>query len=193
MEASDRPETVPRPDDPQSSALPSVDLTARIVAIQRPLFGYVLTFLPDAAQAEDVLQNANQRMLGERARWHEVREFEAWARELARFEVLAFVKRKTRDRLRLIPGGEMTELAVEVFERLDGSDDELAALGHCEQKLPAPDRELIEQRYRDGLSVGDIASRAGRTPGAIRQAMYRIRRALLACIERRLAVEGGGA
>jgi RNA polymerase sigma-70 factor (ECF subfamily) len=73
-----------------------------------------------------------------------------------------------------------------VRERVDARRDALQA---CLGQLPLPQRQLLELRYGPKISVTQIAERVSRPVGSVRQSLYRIRAALLACIERRLAGE----
>jgi RNA polymerase sigma-70 factor (ECF subfamily) len=56
--------------------------------------------------------------------------------------------------------------------------------------LPGGQRQLLELRYGPKSSIEAIAASLSRSAGAIRQALFRIRGALLACIEKQLAGEG---
>jgi RNA polymerase sigma-70 factor (ECF subfamily) len=82
-------------------------------------------------------------------------------------------------------------LAQDLGSRVTEIDDRRAALDACLTKLPAPQRQLLELRYGPKSSIEEIAVSLERSAGSIRQALYRIREALLACIERRLATEAG--
>jgi RNA polymerase sigma-70 factor (ECF subfamily) len=57
------------------------------------------------------------------------------------------------------------------------------------QKLPEHQRELIATRYEPGKSVSELARGSGKTPKAMSEALRRIRRTLLDCIERTVARE----
>ena len=81
-------------------------------------------------------------------------------------------------------------LAEEVEQRGPVSDRRHEALQQCLEKLPGPQRQLLEMRYGPGSSLEQIAATLARPVGSVRQTLYRIRGALLACIERRLTAEG---
>jgi RNA polymerase sigma-70 factor (ECF subfamily) len=71
--------------------------------------------------------------------------------------------------------------------RLEHEDD-LSALRNCLSKVPKAGRELIYQRYFEELTPGEIAGRLGQSSNQVRQALLRLRRVLLACMERRQGV-----
>ena len=78
-------------------------------------------------------------------------------------------------------------LAEQQVVRVEEVNHRAAALKQCLEKLPGHQRELVAQRYAPGGSVQEIASAAGKKVGAISQSLYRIREALLNCVERTMA------
>lgn len=96
-------------------------------------------------------------------------------------------KRMWRERLKNDPdvlrqiGGRIAELTAARAEKHFYAD-ELAALRHCIDKLPAKSRILIEQHYFVGHSVADIARGFAVTPQAVFKSVAKIRRALRQCI-----------
>jgi RNA polymerase sigma-70 factor (ECF subfamily) len=69
-------------------------------------------------------------------------------------------------------------------------DARLDALQACLALLSLSQRQLIELRYGPKIPVSEIAKRVNRPVGSVRQALFRIRTALLSCVERRLAGQG---
>jgi DNA-directed RNA polymerase specialized sigma24 family protein len=60
--------------------------------------------------------------------------------------------------------------------------------------LPLDSRRLLHMKYADGLTVAAIAERVKKSVGALDMTFVRLRRALRACIEGKLAeADGGGA
>jgi RNA polymerase sigma-70 factor (ECF subfamily) len=161
-----------------------------IIAHQRRLCAYILTLLPDPNQAYDVLQQTNLVLWRDADRFDEGTNFFAWACRVAYFQVLDYRERSQRDRLRF--GEGLLEMLTEEFES-DGQreSDRLAAMRECVESLPANQRDLLGRRYQEDESVAAIAATSGRTAGAISAGLYRIRMALLDCIERRLVARRG--
>jgi RNA polymerase sigma-70 factor len=60
------------------------------------------------------------------------------------------------------------------------------ALQECLTQLPEPSRGLVALKYDEGRSVEEIAARLGQSTHAIAKALFRLRRALAECVERRL-------
>jgi RNA polymerase sigma-70 factor (ECF subfamily) len=123
-------------------------------------------------------------------------DFGAWVRGIAR-RLVANAMRKD-SRRRQILSDHMTELllaaASEELHPLaeTAADDRLAALRSCLEKVPDAARQLLHLRYFDELSPGVIAGRIERSAGDVRQQLFRLRRGLLQCIERRLAPAAAG-
>lgn len=160
------------------------DLTAG----QTSLYGYILSLLPDRAAAQDVLQEVNVTAWQKRDDFSAGTSFFAWASKIAYFHVLSHRRKLGRDRL--VFGDEVLDyLAERQVERAEDVDRRGMALKGCLEKLPAEQRRLIELRYATGGSVQRIADDAGKSVGAISQTLYRIREALMKCVEQTLATE----
>lgn len=76
-----------------------------------------------------------------------------------------------------------------MVEQVDELESRRLALKHCLGKLRDKDRDLIESRYAPGERGKDLASQIGRPANSVYQSLGRIRRTLMECIQRQLAVE----
>lgn len=63
----------------------------------------------------------------------------------------------------------------------------LDALAACLEQLPERQRGAVERLYRDQEPVEAVAAGLGVSPAGVRMMMMRLRQALRACIERRVA------
>jgi hypothetical protein len=68
-----------------------------------------------------------------------------------------------------------------VDETYESRQERLTA---CLEKLPALQRELLRQRYADGLSLQAIAESVRRTANAVAQTLFRVRHTLIECVTR---------
>ncbi len=155
---------------------------------QNRLYGYVYSLLGNHSAAADVLQETNLVL------WRKLNEFNAskpflpWAFAIARFQVLACLRDKKRDRLLL--DTELAETLADAVEHEASLLPEVRpALRTCIGKLSDTNRELIELRYFKGESIADLGESLGRKVSAVKVALLRIRRALAECVERQLAEE----
>jgi DNA-directed RNA polymerase specialized sigma24 family protein len=60
----------------------------------------------------------------------------------------------------------------------------------CIENLRARDKELVRRRYQAGVSVSELAAWLHRSIDAVYKSLHRIRRSLLACVERTMKREG---
>jgi RNA polymerase sigma-70 factor, ECF subfamily len=117
-------------------------------------------------------------------------DFGAWVRGIARKLVANAVRKDIRRRQLLSDG--FTDLLLQVQPDTlhpllqEGNKDRIGALSECVKALPERSRELVTMRYFEELSPGDIGSRLDRSANDVRQILFRIRRGLLSCVERRL-------
>jgi RNA polymerase sigma-70 factor, ECF subfamily len=156
---------------------------------QGRVFAFVLTLLPNYADAEEVLQRTSVVL------WHKFDEFEPvgdfvrWACGVAHLETLAFLRLRRRERL--VFGEEVLEkIAAERLARQEVLSRRRTALDVCLQKLGARDRQIVEQYYfHDRATASDVAQSLGRPVDTIYKALARIRDRLHHCIDRTLAVE----
>jgi RNA polymerase sigma-70 factor (ECF subfamily) len=76
-------------------------------------------------------------------------------------------------------------------EQLEGEDQEqvFAVLRECIDRLPPESRWTVEEHYFRRQTLESIADRRGRSGGAVRMMLLRIRTALSKCIEGKLGIE----
>ncbi|QEG22458.1 sigma-70 family RNA polymerase sigma factor [Mariniblastus fucicola] len=156
---------------------------------QNRIYGYVYSLLGDHSRASDVVQEVNLTLWRKIDEFEDDRPFLPWAFGVARFQVLAHLRDRKRDRLLLD-----AELAESLSGQLEKSatqiDSVRVALRGCLQELSPSNRQLIEERYFKALPVEQVAQTSDRTVGAIKVALLRIRRQLAQCVQKRSAMEG---
>lgn len=112
--------------------------------------------------------------------------FGAWVRTIARF-LVARERRRDERRQRVLSEPILEFLFDPPLASAGGEDEARAgALRACLAELPERSRRLVQQRYYENLPPAVIASQEGRTANDVRQALFRLRAALHACILRRL-------
>ncbi|MBI1369629.1 MAG: sigma-70 family RNA polymerase sigma factor [Planctomycetes bacterium] len=161
------------------------DLVGLIAESQARLYAYITSLLPDPDHAHDVLQNTN-RVLWEKAEWYDRNvPFMTWACGLARNQVRAFLRDRKRDR-HVFSDDVADLIATEAERQHDRADHRLAALHQCLDKLPAPQRQMLRDRYGPEGSVAQMAAQRGRPAASISMTLGRIRRRLAECVRRHL-------
>ena len=162
----------------------------QLTAAQSSLWAYVFSLLPDHAGAQDVLQQTNLTLWRKADDFQPGSSFFAWASKAAYFHVLTYRRGMRRDRL-VFNDDVFAYLAERQAERLaEAPSEQVTALRGCLEKLPPHSRRLLECRYAPGASVKNLAEADGRSTAALSQVLYRIREALLSCIERSLTAGG---
>jgi RNA polymerase sigma-70 factor, ECF subfamily len=158
---------------------------------ERRLYAYILTLVPNRADADDVLQEASLVLWDKFDAGQPPADFAAWACRIAYFKVLDFCKKRQRSRVVFSQAmlERLAETAVEQAASLQ-LDERRRALAGCVEKLSPRDRDLLACRFAEGATTQSTAARVGRSVDAVYKALARIRQALFDCVTRTLAQEG---
>ena len=121
------------------------------------------------------------------------RPFDKWALGVARNQFKTYLRKRKRDRERLVFDEEtvacvekaIAEEPVEEIRKLD-------FLRECIQDLGGRGRQLCEMRYQDDLKPRAISESMKMPGAAVRKALQRVREQLRQCVERKAAAEGMG-
>lgn len=171
---------------------PNEQFVRQLTECQQNLYAYILSLVQDVDRAQDVLQETNLVLWRKAAEEPLIENFLAWAIQVSRYQVMAHLRDRGRDR-HLYQPALLELLANDAADRLEGIDDRRRALQKCLGKLTQSQRELIHRRYARNEKVQDIAEGMRRPAGAVAQKFYRIRKSLLTCIERTLGSNSGTA
>lgn len=166
-----------------------VERFAQLLArCQRQVFLYALGLVHNAADAEEVLQETNLVLWRKFDQYQPGTDFGRWACRIAYYEVLKSRQKKIRQE-RLFSHEFIETLAAEAERSMDLLESRREALVRCLGKLNRRDRQLVMSRYQQNATTRSVAEALGRSVQGTRKALHRIRMALLACIERTLAVQ----
>jgi RNA polymerase sigma-70 factor (ECF subfamily) len=153
--------------------------------MQPRLYGFFLKRLADRDQTLEVLQRTNLVICQKAADYQPGTSFEAWTFTIARFQLMAWRKNQSRNRL---------VFSDTVYEQIDSktelsqADDDarVNALKDCVKQLNVDENKLLEQRYREDLPLATIASTMNMSLDAIGMRLSRIRKKLGKCIQQNL-------
>ncbi len=171
--------------------MPSPDSThhhqyLRLFAEHEPaLRTFVRTLLPSRADASEVMQEVAVVLWQKFEEFDGTRDFRKWAFGVARFEVLAFLRDRARDR-HVFDEKLLAHLADEAVAAEVRHDAQREALDLCLQKLTSQQRALVLSAYATGTRIDELATRRGQTPMSLYKVLHRIRQALLDCVQRQL-------
>jgi len=149
---------------------------------------HVRRLVPARADADDVMQEISVVLWQKFDSFREGADFKAWAFGVARFEVLAWLRDRGRDRL-VLDEEVITKIAEETTVEEPRLQRQREALEHCMKKVPEDHRGLLMQAYQPESRIQDVAQSSGRTIPGFYQWLHRMRKLLLDCIRRALAQE----
>ena len=169
---------------------PTEAFVRELTAKQQAVRGFIHASLGGAAAVDDVLQKTNLALWRKCSDWDENTEFLRWAIGVARFEVLAFYRDTARGKLVFEPDvvDAMTDAAAEraVDQQNCGRS---AALAECLGEMKPEHQRLLDDRYRQGFSINEIADSKDRSADSVKSLLLRLRNSLRQCVERRLEKE----
>ena len=169
------------------TTLASADFIRLLSQMQPALYAYALTLCGNRADAEDIVQEASAVIWKKLADFQPGTSFRSWAFRITYFEALAHWKRMSRKPLLLLDEATLEVLAAEAEEGLEHFEERARALKSCLGKLTEGDQKIVSSFYHEQRGLREIGDAVGRSPGALKQVLLRIRRALRTCIERQLA------
>lgn len=160
----------------------------QFTANEAAIRAFVRRLVPARADADDIMQEVSVVLWEKFDTFRGDGNFRAWAFGVARFEVLAWLRDKGRDRLVL------SEKAVERFgEEADSSEPRLErqreTLERCIDEVAPAQRDLLLRAYEPDARIVRLARESGRSETGFYQWLYRMRKLLLDCIRRNLAKE----
>ena len=165
------------------------DSIRQISLHQASLLAYILTLHPDRSEAQDILQETNIVLWQKIGEFRPGTSFKAWAFRVAYLQTLAHFKRTKRTHWLGFSSELMETHADEAEPLLADFEHRHRALRTCIEKLADRDRDIVRAHYEGDQPLSELSVQLGRSVGAIKQVLLRIRRTLRSCIELRLAQE----
>lgn len=155
------------------------------------LSAYVTSVVRDFRDRDDVLQSIAVAVLESFPSYDPSRPFIAWAAGIARHQLGTYLRERKRNCI--LFDAETVERLATAFEQLPGEQTHpYEGLHECLAKLDDRARQMCVLRYDNDLKPAAMASLLGMTPNAVAKALQRIRDQLRRCIEKRVAIDGGG-
>jgi RNA polymerase sigma-70 factor (ECF subfamily) len=161
------------------------ELTVYWTRTQPRVADFISLMITDFNDAEDVLQRVAVTLVQKFHQFDRSGSFEAWAIGIAKYEILAYRRRKARDR-HVFDETILEQIAQAYPEMRPKLDEVREALGECVEKVQGRNRRLLEMWYIQGVHPGQIAQQLQTTPNTIYVTLHRLRMALRECIQRRL-------
>ncbi|WP_437222877.1 sigma-70 family RNA polymerase sigma factor [Planctomicrobium sp. SH661] len=152
------------------------------------LSAYIYSLLPNQADAEDVFQRCSLLLWRKFPEYERDRSFLAWACGVGFYEVRNFLRSVQRDRLQF-NSELMSQLADRRRQSLDQAAEMMPVLRGCLEALSESHRELVRVAYEQDGTLKDFAEAQNQPLQTLYNQLGRIRRLLLNCVQRQLAVE----
>lgn len=157
-----------------------------LTAHQGPVLAYIRSLMPGFTGASDILQQTNITLWKKKEVFELGTNFKAWAFAIARNHVMDQRKKLKRNGW-LVFSEDVAELFAAEAEDDDLDQDEsFRALEVCLSKLRAHDRELVQKRYCESVTLEEYAGQLNRSAGTLKARLFKIRAGLRRCVDRQL-------
>jgi RNA polymerase sigma-70 factor (ECF subfamily) len=157
-------------------------------ANERRTYAYILSLVPNWADAEDIAQRVRMRLWEQFDRYDADKDFGVWARHIAYYLVLDYRKRSARRACQFSPEF-LDTIAARVEKSVVEIDSRRAALSECLGKLPEARKRVLQRYYSRRESGQQIARDMHCSFAALRKSIQRIRNTLSRCVEQALRRE----
>lgn len=154
-------------------------------------------YFGNSAEADEVAQEVFVQVYQSMAQFRQEGRLRAWVMGIARNQILLHFRNETRRRRLtgvIVPPDLLeinaTSFAFDSFQLLT-ADAEIQALQECLDLLGDNPRALVDAFYFHGVSAESLAADAGKSAGAIRMMLMRIRKQLGKCIRAKLQHKNG--
>ncbi|MEC8421127.1 MAG: sigma-70 family RNA polymerase sigma factor [Verrucomicrobiota bacterium] len=162
----------------------SFEFSHKLTKIQKSLYGFILSLVPNHNEAEDILQETNLILCKKAKEYDPSGHFQGWAFKIARFQVMRFLTKTKRNKLQFC-SEILEEVAMEEFDarKLQVTQKALAV---CYELLPKSMQLVAHLRFKDDKSLKYISKSVKRPMGAISSTLYRIRQKLADCVNEKV-------
>ena len=149
---------------------------------EQHLFNFILMLVPNYSDAKDLLQETVSTMWGKFDSFEPETNFMAWACQIARFKVANYYRTKKAE-FRLDEGIlDTLSNAANQSSRL--LEDKKAALTFCLKKLQENDRQLLQMKYYQRISIQNIAKKMQKSSHSLYKRISLIYRLLQECVQK---------
>lgn len=166
---------------------PSEAFIRALTETQAALRGYCHASLGQGDEAKEAAQRTNITLWRKCGQWDPSTDFQRWAIGVAKFEVLGVIRDRQRLQFRFVFDPDVVEMmSTEASHHAETSNGRGEALERCLGTLSEASRHTITEYYAHGHSIGDLAGKIGKSSGAVKVILLRLRTKLRECIEGQL-------
>ena len=157
------------------------EFVRQMTASQRDLRAFIVGLVPHQVDADDLLQEVNLALWRKRDRFDSRQDYLRWAFGFAALQVRSFRSRSAKDKL-WFDESTIEKLTAEWPHDSSFREDCSSALSSCLEKLGPRERNAIESRYRQHLSVKQIAKNMERPLSTVYKILHRALESLRNCV-----------
>lgn len=161
--------------------------------LERPLRAWLATHASPAVDVDEVAQRSFVIAFSKLDDFKTGTDFPAWLFTIARYQLMTELTRLRRVadyHARFAPELLERELERRCLEPTEQDQLKLDYLKKCLASLGENLRRFVTWRYDEGIPLEEMATRTGRSIGAIKKQLWQIRRKLQECVEKRMKAEG---
>lgn len=148
---------------------------------QTTIYSFILTMVYDVEAANDLLQETAVFMWERFGSFEIGTSFADWGVTIARYKVLEYFREKKRHHPLLT--SDQLETICERTRRHSREAEITKVLQKCLNRLNEEDRKLLLKRYKEGMSIKQIALTIGRPVQGLYKTMGRIFYSLQRCVK----------
>lgn len=149
---------------------------------ERDLFRYAYSLCPNAAEAQDIVQEASLALWDKFEQYDTSRPFLAWAFRFVFIQVLKH-REKQGTRRKYFSDEVVESLAQLKEEKSPQFEKHRIALNRCMTKLSNKQIDLLKLRYEKNVNLTDIAESLNCTRNSLYKTLQRTREILHQCIK----------
>ena len=166
----------------------SYDFVRKLVQSQNRIYAFILTLVPNWAEAEDILQDTVEILWSKYSNSKELDNFTSLGIGIAKNLVYTYYRNKKKQEC-LLEQEALDNIASYAEKLTSESEDRVQILRKCLRKLPEKDMELIRLRYEEGMKIKNVAEISNRSVAAMYKALGRIHDAIMKCVKSGLVWE----
>lgn len=158
------------------------EFVKQLITAEPRLRAFLYTLLPGTTEVDEVMQEVSVVLWKKYDQFDPETTFLRWAYVVARYEVMAYRRRKARDRH--VFSDELLECMEEEYSReSEQLEERRETLQGCLAKLPDEKRSLIMAYYGANLQGENIAKRISCSLDTLYKRVSRIRNILKTCMQ----------
>lgn len=174
---------------PLAHRQPDTEFTGQLARLQGRLRAFLLALTGNGPDADEVLQDTNQILWRKRQEFRPGTSFQAWAFQIAAYEARNFLRQRARTHRSEVPADDLwSRIAAqaEAHQAEREHEERRAWLARCLEKLTGEDRALLMRRYLENQPLAALAAERGSNQNALAQKLFRLRGAVLKCIQKHM-------